>query len=326
MKRAIDPMKIAYALAFLAVTACAHPGTTPASNSIQVAAAAPGLKAIRVNGTVLNYRDSSVESLSHSAGPPIVLVHGTLGYLEEWRQQIGELSKQRRTITYSRRYHQPNPQIDDGKVYSPDLHADDLAAFVRALDLGPIDLVGHSYGGTVAVAFARRYPELLHALILEEPAVNFFSTKTAIADAKSRGAATNAGVDSSRKFFAQGDTVNGLRAFVDATLGMNAWRDGSPGTRNYLMSQMLEIKKEMSAPADVWVPSMTCADIRPITMPVLLIMGEKTLPMFQLMEQQIKACLPQAELVEIPGVGHMHTANSPALNAAILGFFQSVSH
>jgi pimeloyl-ACP methyl ester carboxylesterase len=44
--------------------------------------------------------------------------------------------------------------------------ADDVHALLRKLETGPVVLVGHSMGGYVALAFARRHPEMLRGLVL----------------------------------------------------------------------------------------------------------------------------------------------------------------
>ncbi len=288
----------------------------------QATSASPGLHAIRVNGTVLNYRDSTTNADARAAGPAIVFIHGTLGNLDEWRRQLAFFSPKRRVITYSRRYHQPNAQVDDGKTYTPGLHADDLAALIRALNLGPVELVGHSYGGTVAVEFARRYPELVHSLVLGEPAVDLFGTGAVRDSIVSRAAQTASGLDSTRARFARGDSLGAMRAFIDASGGN--WDESPAAQKQYFLSQLLDLRKEMTAPPADWMPPMACPDLRPITMPVLLMEGERTIAIYHGMDQQVAGCLKGARMVIVPGVGHMHTVNSPVMNQQIDAFLESV--
>jgi len=282
---------------------------------------APGLHAIRVNGTVLNYRDSTTTADARTARPAIVFVHGTLGNLDEWRRQLAFFAPKRRVITYSRRYHQPNAQVDDGQTYSPGLHADDLAALIRALDLGPVDLVGHSYGGAVAIEMARRHPELVHALVLGEPAVTLLGNGAARDTIAVRAATTSSGLDSTRARFGRGDSLGGMRAFVDAS-GLS-WDAIPAGLKAYFLSQLLDLRKEMTAPPDIWVPPMICGDLRPLTMPILLMEGERTIPIFHAMNEQLAGCLKGAKTVIVPGVGHNHTDNSPVVNQQINDFLES---
>lgn len=69
----------------------------------------------------------------------------------------------------SRRYHYPNAWPDDGKSYSFEQHVEDLAAFIKGLNVGKVHLVGSSYSGRMAGFLALRYPELLRSVVLGEP-------------------------------------------------------------------------------------------------------------------------------------------------------------
>ena len=56
--------------------------------------------------------------------------------------------------------------------------ADDAAALLRALQAAPAVIIGRSYGGAIAVDLAQRYPELVRALVLLEPAILGLSAET----------------------------------------------------------------------------------------------------------------------------------------------------
>ena len=89
------------------------------------------LRAMRVNGAVLSYR------LAGDQGTPVVFVHGSYGDLNDWSAQVKAFARTHRVFVYSRRYHPPNPPQDDGQVYSPQLHAEDLAGLLPVLGLAP---------------------------------------------------------------------------------------------------------------------------------------------------------------------------------------------
>lgn len=51
-------------------------------------------------------------------------------------------------------------------------HADAVAAALRARAAGPVDVLAHSLGGSVAVVLADRHPDLVRSLVLVEPGLD----------------------------------------------------------------------------------------------------------------------------------------------------------
>ena len=316
-KRRIDVIVLVSAVAL--TSACAASTRPSAATAVIVPAAHPGLKAMRVNGTVLNYIDS-VTSSANLAAPVVIFVHGSLGDYNGASPQLATFAAVRRTVSYSRRYHQPNAVADDGHTYSAELHADDLAAFIRGLGTGPVDLVGESYGGLVALETARHHPELVRALVLAEPAALGLLARTPAGDSLRR--ATMAGVIPLRQMLARGDSLLAMGAFVSGTGGPPNGLDGlPPATRAYFLTQMPEFRREMMADSDSYEPLLSCEDLAPIRAPMLVLRSERASPLFSRIVDELAACLPAARVITIPRAGHtMYHENPAAFNAAVLAF------
>ncbi len=97
-------------------------------------------------------------------GLPLVFVHGFPLSRGCWQPQVDDLSSSFRTVA-------PDLPGFGGRQAAPtavtmDSFADDVASLVADLGTGPVVLAGHSMGGYVALAFARRHPELLRGLVL----------------------------------------------------------------------------------------------------------------------------------------------------------------
>ncbi|MDX6617860.1 MAG: aminoacrylate hydrolase, partial [Gaiellales bacterium] len=93
-----------------------------------------------------------------------MLVHGLGGTgAGIWKRQIAELAAGFRVIVYDLRGSGAS-EVTPGP-YSIDLLADDLRALVEELGLGRTALVAHSMGGSVALAYAARYPGDVLALV-----------------------------------------------------------------------------------------------------------------------------------------------------------------
>ncbi|GAB7522516.1 alpha/beta fold hydrolase [Paraburkholderia sp. 2C] len=128
----------------------------------------PPDKTALVNGTSLAYAEAG-------SGPTVVFVHGAWADTRAWATQRDAISTRYRFVAYSMRYHRPNPlppdQLQKDNQYSVATHATDLAAFIKSLNVGPVHVVAHSYGGQVAAQLAVEHPELVKTLMLEEPSI-----------------------------------------------------------------------------------------------------------------------------------------------------------
>jgi pimeloyl-ACP methyl ester carboxylesterase len=95
-------------------------------------------------------------------GRPIVVLHGFCGSHSYWDEVMPLLATRGRVIAPDLRGHGES-SAGEG-VYAMEQLADDLAALLDELGLGQIDLIGHSLGGYIALAFAEKYPERLHTV------------------------------------------------------------------------------------------------------------------------------------------------------------------
>jgi pimeloyl-ACP methyl ester carboxylesterase len=96
--------------------------------------------------------------------PTVLLVHGLFATADlNWSLAMPVLASRFRVVAPDLRGHGrglPTRRFDGEEC------ADDLAAIVRALRLGPVIVVGYSLGGMVAQLFARRYPDMIAGLVL----------------------------------------------------------------------------------------------------------------------------------------------------------------
>jgi triacylglycerol esterase/lipase EstA (alpha/beta hydrolase family) len=125
---------------------------------VGTAATEGDLKRVHVNGVELHY-------VERGKGEPIVFVHGGLADYREWVATMKPLSRQYRTIAYSRRYNYPNRNPELRPDHSASVEAEDLAALIRELDLAPAHVAALSYGAYTALLLAVDHPELIRTLI-----------------------------------------------------------------------------------------------------------------------------------------------------------------
>jgi pimeloyl-ACP methyl ester carboxylesterase len=122
--------------------------------------------------SALHVVDLREESPSPSGSLPIVFVHGMVGHIGFWNAALAACADRRRAIALDLRGHGDSAAAKDGD-YSVERCADDVLAVVDALDLGPIVLVGHSYGAIVVIDAAARRPEVVRRLVLVDPPGDF---------------------------------------------------------------------------------------------------------------------------------------------------------
>lgn len=96
-------------------------------------------------------------------GPPVVFLHGAMSDHRLWAEQTRPLADDYRVLVYDLRGHgRTGPSETDS--YTMELYADDLRAFVSALNLHRQAICGLSMGGMIAQTYAAEYSETIAAL------------------------------------------------------------------------------------------------------------------------------------------------------------------
>lgn len=111
-----------------------------------------------------------VHEFGNPSAPPLVLVHGLTDDGTCWPDAVARWGSGYRILTVDQRGHGQSPRFTEEQVErAPEVMRDDLASVLRGLD-EPAFVVGHSLGGFIAARVARAFPELVRALVLEDPA------------------------------------------------------------------------------------------------------------------------------------------------------------
>jgi len=102
-------------------------------------------------------------------GPDVVLLHGVSGNMAIWPliNLVPALATEFRVTAYDLRGHGYSDTPPSGYT-SADM-ADDLVKIQKALGLGPMYVLGHSFGGVIALHAAVLYPDAIACLILSDP-------------------------------------------------------------------------------------------------------------------------------------------------------------
>lgn len=275
-----------------------------------------------VNGTRL-------EVVESGSGEPVVFVHGSASDHRTWQHQLDDLGRKYRAIAYSRRYHWPNDRIPDGADYSMTEHVDDLQALLAALDVGPVHLVGHSYGAFVSLLLAIREPGRVRTLALTEPpAVTLFVsnqpkpaellrllfTRPRTALAIVRFGAT--GIGPATAAARRGDLDEATRIFGKAVLGPEFFQSLSLARREQIAANSFAAEFLGSGFAP-----LKDEDVRGVQVPTLLVGGQRSPAIFHRVLDRLEELLPRNERIEIAAASHIvHEDQAEAYDAALRYF------
>jgi 2-hydroxymuconate-semialdehyde hydrolase len=118
-------------------------------------------KTINAGGIATNYHDQG-------EGFPVLLIHGSgpgVSAWANWRLNIGPLSQRRRVIAPDMVGFGFTERPANAK-YGKELWVKHLSDFLEALNLPQVDIVGNSFGGALALAFAIKYPQRVRRMVL----------------------------------------------------------------------------------------------------------------------------------------------------------------
>jgi pimeloyl-ACP methyl ester carboxylesterase len=115
------------------------------------------LPSIEINGLRIAFERAG-------EGPPLVLVHGAVSDRRVWKPQIDALADEFTVLAWDA----PGCGESDDPPESfrlPD-YADVLANLIAALELRPAHVLGHSFGGALALELALRHPDAVAKLVI----------------------------------------------------------------------------------------------------------------------------------------------------------------
>lgn len=273
------------------------------------------MKTLRVNDYDMAYVDLGPRD---SGRPALVCVHGSLSDFRTWAPVMKPLSAGRRLIVPSLRHFFPEHWDGRGGRFTMAQHVDDMIAFLQALDLGPVDLIGHSRGGHLGFRLGLKRPDLLRRLVLAEPGGTLDdSLMPEDAKALPPGAGSRAHVAQASEKIAAGDLDGGLRAFSEGINGPGSW-DALPASERQLrednahtlLAQVNEGRKPYAK-----------AEAEALAVPTLFVGGTDTPGLLPVVLKALAAHVPGAKTAMIPDAGHSMFRQQPkAFCAAVLPF------
>jgi pimeloyl-ACP methyl ester carboxylesterase len=269
------------------------------------------MQTLNVNGYDMAYLDVG-------SGPPLVYVHGSLCDFRIWGSVIGLLSAKHRIIAASLRHFFPERWDGVGDTYSIAQHVDDVIAFIEKLNVGPVDLMGHSRGGHVSFRVAQRRSDLLRKLILAEPGGELDATLDP--DYKPGPSVLLQRFITSAEKIAAGDIEGGLEFFIDALEGPGAWKATPALSQQQLRDNATTLIGQIK---DKRAP-FSKEDVEAIKIPTLFIGGGNSKGLLPKVLHTLAAHAPDARTEMIPGTTHPMFMQAPQkYSESVLNFLAS---
>jgi pimeloyl-ACP methyl ester carboxylesterase len=290
---------------------CAALSAQTAAQNVAAPETKQRLKIVRVNGVELHY-------LERGRGVPVIFVHGGLDDYRMWAAQMEPFAQSYRVIAYSRRYNFPNRNPYIRPDHSAIIEADDLAALITKLRLGPVHVVGYSYGAFTALFLAVKHPELVRSLVLAEAPVLRWAQ-----DQPEGKALFDEFMDNIWKpvgdAFRRGEKEQALRLTLNYFAGPGVFDQIPQVQRDILMSNIQEWQAlTMSRDAN---PPLSRESVRRIKAPVFMLSGGQTMNILKFVDSELQPLLAKVERVVIPNATHEMWSEQPeACRRAVLAF------
>ena len=250
------------------------------------------------------------------AGPALVLVHGTTGDHRTWRVVAPELAGRHTLHAIDRR---GRGDSGDGPAYAIEHELEDLAAVAEAIarQTGvPVDVVGHSLGGRIALGASLRSPNIRRVVAYES------APAAPAGPGPGRGPRRDDLVERLRADLAAGDLERVLVTFMTEATGMTAEALAhfrADPVWPLRVAAAPTIVRELAAADEAEAVSM--AALSRVAVPVLQLVGSESPASFREGAVALDGGLPEGHLVVIEGAGHAaHHSHPAAFVAAVEAF------
>jgi len=240
-------------------------------------------------------------------GFPLIILHGFLGSLDNWRSVSKRLSVSYKIYNVDLRNHGQSPHDE---IMSYPIMGDDLREFLDEHQIFEADMLGHSMGGKVAMQFALEHPARVAKLIVVDIAPKDYppsqrSLLQALRDVKLQTFRSFGEIDAA---LAPAVRSPVLRQFLLKNLARDA------GTFRWKISLDALIKNYDELTKNIVVRE-------PFNKPTLFIRGGQSKYIQDEDLTIIKQLFPQAEISTIPNAGHwVHSNASSEFLQIVNGF------
>ena len=242
---------------------------------------------------------------------PVVFLHGTAASPRQWHELISHLPNPFETFTLDL----PDYVAHDVRSAQRNLTEEAQGLIHRLRGLGqPFHLVGHSYGGALALRIAIAWPGLVRSLTMFEPAIFHLLRDGHPIERQMHKDIAKLEL-SLREADRDGAPERGVARFVDFWNGPGTFDAFAPETRRKVIARMPQILANFAAlHRETW----SLPDCASVTCPTLGVYGEASPLLVQHLTRLIAGAMPDAKVLPVSAAGHMLPVTHPAVAAKFL--------
>lgn len=244
---------------------------------------------------------------------PVIFVHGYGCDQDIWRLLTPYFKPNHTVVLYDQAgAGKSDPCLYDRVKYSSlEGHADDLIAICEMLALGPVLVVAHSIGATIALLAVKRRPELFERLIMVGPSPCYFN------DGDYSGGFDRAGLDEMVEFLRINQA--GWSAHMAPVIMGNPDRPELTAELEASFCRNDPVIAHLSA--KVAFLSDHRDDLAGVTIPSLILQSDDDVVAPVAVGRYMHAVMPQSELVVLGSGGHCPHLSAPALLAETINAY-----
>ena len=223
--------------------------------------------------------------------PTVVLLHSSASSGRQWEALVQTLTPRFRVHAIDFHGH--------GKlsVCHGDTPADD-AALVAPLLADGAHIVGHSYGGAVALKVATMYPTLVRSLVAYEPVLFHWLINERHGPVQD----VIAVADAMRERLASHEDHSAAQVFVDFWSGAGSWESLPEGKRTSIAARMCTVLQHFDA---LFSEPLQRAQLSLLRIPMLFMTGTHTVAVTRRVAELLRITFPDAQHEAMSGMSHM---------------------